>query len=127
MSSEKPISARVLAVASYVSVALLGIMVIATLFPGLADVLMDTRGAPTDRPLPRILNSLTLFAFLTVWLSALWNALLRRAWPFAIPRWVVLTLLLVGNVFAGVIYYFVGVRREWRRTASSQSATSNSS
>ena len=73
--------------------------------------------SPTDSagyvigPLGRVANVLGFTSVLGSVIAAIWHALVMRPWRPRMPRWAVIILVLLGNVVAAVLYYFLVAHR----------------
>jgi hypothetical protein len=76
--------------------------------------------SPTDSdgyvtgPSGRLANVLGFVSVFGSVIAAIWHALVMRPWRPGIPRWVVIILVLLGNVVGAILYYFL-VAHRYRR------------
>ena len=59
----------------------------------------------------KIANVLGFASVFGGWAAAIWHAAVMRPWRPKLPRWLVMILLVLGNLLATVLYYFLVVQR----------------
>ena len=119
MSTNERRATRLLAAGSWVMLALFGLLFIGALIPPFGNA-MSTKTGTFNSWLGALSGLCIAFAFLSVWIGAVWHAVVHGGFVSEGHRVTVIVILVVGNVLAGLCYYFGYVR--WLPQHSSEEA-----